>query len=679
MSTASQSAPFRLFGVFKGLFSKSSSNGRANGNGHNAAEPVDSALKAAPPVGAAAASKRIAASNAKTVVLPMQVVVVAMSQELRSRICAAVSDDLTVSIGIEKIVPQLGKGAVKIPFGDIRRSASHIFTSGTECDHLPVALPLSEILPRINTAALTRRPGQKQVEISNEVISPFDGRGQGLTISSESTQSAPQAKTFPPKAMPRPTIPSPENTFARRPAFPTRPATPATPAALATPAPVTARATTPNTATTFTRKPPTTPIPTIPATPVTPIARVSTPASAPATTFTRRPATPAFPATPAIPVSPIAPAAKIAMPSAPVAPISPISPIAAEPQLPESRPIAMPAIKPITRSPLSLAPEAPITPIASAPVASDVVAMPKPAAPLAPSAPAAPPLMVGLSSMMESWPETLRQEIVQYNLISSQVAIPGNIVEEGLKKGRVSHPWKTIREWLRPTPPPAGSVHDEILIDLPLKVIAPLFLAQKKSAQASQRKVELDDSIPNLFFGFPQPEAATTDAAPAIALARTAADSARPAKPLDTNYYEWSDAGNGLVTDDEAFKRKASGTEFLNRYATPNEIVSRAGALDGVAGALIALPDGLMVASKIPADLNGDTLAAFLPQLFSKMSQCTKELRMGELNNLNFTVGNVPWKIFRVNAVFFAAFGRAGEPLPTGQLAALAGELDRKK
>ena len=33
-------------------------------------------------------------------------------------------------------------------------------------------------------------------------------------------------------------------------------------------------------------------------------------------------------------------------------------------------------------------------------------------------------------------------------------------------------------------------------------------------------------------------------------------------------------------------------------------------ALDGVAGALIALPDGLMVANRIPSDLNADTLAA---------------------------------------------------------------------
>jgi predicted regulator of Ras-like GTPase activity (Roadblock/LC7/MglB family) len=132
--------------------------------------------------------------------------------------------------------------------------------------------------------------------------------------------------------------------------------------------------------------------------------------------------------------------------------------------------------------------------------------------------------------------------------------------------------------------------------------------------------------------------------------------------------------------DESEFKRKPSpGTTFITRYATPNEVVSRAAALDGVAGALIALPDGLMVASKLSPDLNGDTLAAFLPHIFAKVSQCTKELRMGELNNLNFTVGNVPWKIFRVNAIFFAVFGRTGQPLPTAQLVALAAELDRKK
>ena len=63
--------------------------------------------------------------------------------------------------------------------------------------------------------------------------------------------------------------------------------------------------------------------------------------------------------------------------------------------------------------------------------------------------------------------------------------------------------------------------------------------------------------------------------------------------------------------------------------------------------------------------MNADTIAAFLPQIFGRVSQCTRELRLGDLNNLNFTVGNVPWKIYRVGAIYFAVFGRAGEPLPT--------------
>jgi predicted regulator of Ras-like GTPase activity (Roadblock/LC7/MglB family) len=149
------------------------------------------------------------------------------------------------------------------------------------------------------------------------------------------------------------------------------------------------------------------------------------------------------------------------------------------------------------------------------------------------------------------------------------------------------------------------------------------------------------------------------------------------AKLPDTNFFQRANVPH--ITDTEFKHRPSPGTDFLSRGATPKEVVERATILEGVAGAIVALPDGLKVASKIPPELNADTLAAFLPQLFGRVTQCAKELRMGELNNLTFTVGNVPWKIFRVNAVYFAAFGRAGQALPTAQLAMLATELDRKR
>ena len=276
--------------------------------------------------------------------------------------------------------------------------------------------------------------------------------------------------------------------------------------------------------------------------------------------------------------------------------------------------------------------------------------------------------MVELTTLADSWPEAVRQEIVQLNLVDAKVGLPCEAVERALKQGRIAFTWRMLRSWIKPAPLPTVSAHDGAVLELPLKVVAPIFLARQNEAAKSQHKVSINENIPNLFFGFPQPEAgAAAPGAPGAA------------KSLDTNYYVWDDSSDTVRVHESEVKRGPTpGTSLVSRYATPNEVVSRAAALDGVDGALIALPDGLMVASRLASDVNGETLAAFLPQIFGKLSQCTKELRMGELNNLNFTVGNVPWKIFRVNAIFFAAFGRPGEPLPTSQLAALASELDRK-
>jgi predicted regulator of Ras-like GTPase activity (Roadblock/LC7/MglB family) len=334
-------------------------------------------------------------------------------------------------------------------------------------------------------------------------------------------------------------------------------------------------------------------------------------------------------------------------------------------------------------------------------------------------------IAVSLNAISEGWPESIRKEIAQLNLHDAKAQLPVDAIQQGLKQGRLAFPWKSIRSWIKGPGLSFNSPQDGMVLELPLKVVAPLFMARGRAGR-EQQKVRIDNDIPNLFFGFPQPDAPDAPAEPAAPhtpaahmpavphipaapaaphaqraptpplqmptgprtpatshVARIPAAPPTPpaipvSKPKDTNYYTWDDASQSAHTPQQNEIKRTPGTKFITRYATPNEVVSRAAGLEGVAGSLIALPDGLMVASQLSPDLNGDTLAAFLPQIFAKVNQCTKELRMGELNNLNFTVGNVPWKIFRVNAIFFAAFGRAGEPLPTGQLAALAAELDHK-
>ena len=344
---------------------------------------------------------------------------------------------------------------------------------------------------------------------------------------------------------------------------------------------------------------------------------------------------------------------------APVAP-TPVAPAAAVPPAP-------------VKSASSARPHVPAAPIPFSPI---------PAAPAAggfnsaPQIPVENPILAPLSALSENWPNAIKMELIQADLMSAQAALPPSLIEPGLKRGRVTILWKNLRMMIRPKPA-LVSVHDGVEIELPLKVLAPLFFSSQKAAGLAKQKVSVSAEIPDLFHGSKQAEAAISPMpAPASAPAPIPAPApAAAAKSADTNYFSKSE-----TPSDTEFKRQASpGTDFMSRGATPGEVVARTIALPGVAGAVVALYDGLMIASHVPPDLNADTVAAFLPQIFARTGQSTKELRMGELNNLSFTAGNVPWKIFRVNALYFAAFGRAGEAMPAAPLAALAGLLDRKK
>ena len=550
MSATPHVAKIGIFGFLRSLFRR-----LAQRQPTAAPEPVPAEASggvAVAPVNSAPAHGNGAHQGGRGLELPLCAILSALPTELQARVKRPNGAEPLISIPLDKVLAQLARGAVKVSYGELRRSAPHLFSPATDRDAIPIVLPLAEILARLNTALITRRRPQKQVQIPPEISSPFGSQGRGLSIS-----QAPVAREPAPAAAP---------------------------------------------------------------------SRSNTPVSAAATPFPPR-GNLAFAPSPAVPAAVSA------------------SPVGANLVLP-----AMPE-----------------------PNGGRSMAVRLPRAAPANDTPAVEPLMVPLSLLAEGWPEAVRHELFQFNLLEAKVSLPADTLELALRQGKIAFPWKTVRSWIKPAPLPAVSQHDNAVLELPLKIIAPLFLANKRNGQRRQ-KVTVDESIPNLFSSQAPPEPV-----PAGAGLPLPAANPTPTKTSDTNFYP-SDAPNGKprLNAAEVKSEPASGTNFVARYATPNEVVSRAASLDGVAGALIALPDGLMVASRVSPDLNGDTLAAFLPHIFSKVSQCTKELRMGELNNLNFTVGLTPWKIFRVNAIFFAAFGRPGEPLPTAPLAALAAELDRK-
>jgi predicted regulator of Ras-like GTPase activity (Roadblock/LC7/MglB family) len=666
MSAIAESVKFRFVGLLKQLRRRLDGSPLAPSAASPSAAPAPKSPSAGtphpgptPPAPSPATAKPAVGNQ---ISIPFCAIVGGLPMELRARVKVAETTGLLFPMPVEKILPQLASGVVKVTFGELRQALPQAFAPGNGCDQVEVVLPLNEILAQLNPALLPRRTGQKQLTVPSHVPGPFEHGGRGVTFSVGKPQSEPAAP--PPSGAPAP--------IARTPA----------------PAPSPAAASRPHGSHPFSQAPGSAPPPP-PAAPPKPASRpvVRPPEDVPAEIFRRAPAA-GHPAPQPPPATPRPVASAPALHERPLPPTS-------------AAPARSSAVTPPTQSPVSArSPSGPLpgakaseaVPAAAAQNGLHPAAAKPTATPAVPSG-EEPTLSVELSAVLGNWPEGLRQEIVQRGLAAARLALPLSLVESGLKQGRAVFSWKVLRSYLQPAAT-AGSPFDATELELPLSVLAPLFIAHKKAQPAPKRRLTVDDTIPDLFFGVsptgnaptaPAPSAESTPAAIAETAPASPAVSApsgpRENKVVDTNYYVWDDVNEVARVDETEFKRRptSSGTDFIVKYATPNEIVSRAAALDGVAGALIALPDGLLVASRIPPDLNADTLAAFLPQIFAKVTQCTKELRMGELNNLAFTVGNVPWKIFRVNAIFFAAFGRAGEALPTAPLAALAAELDRRQ
>ena len=486
-------------------------------------------------------------AKADVLELPLATIFSVLPNDLQARARLPLDGGALVPLPFGLVFPQLGRGAVKITFGELRQMAPpETFYSQTDRDQAVVELPLGEILARLKPAMLPRRE-QKPVEIPTEIVSPFADKGQGLHI--YKPESAPVKSSRRPEPD--------QDLFSAAPEFPAR-------------------------------------------------GHITS-----------------VPPSPQISCPPIAATAPMAMP------------------------VGLPR-NPVTPSSTNTFVQA-----AAQPANGDGAV-----------------LSVALKELAENWPDAIRAEIAPLQLNAAIVNLPLAVIKDAMKKGRAMFTWKQIRQWTNSAAAgQAHSAHDSELLELPLKVVTPLFLSRLNVTKPAP-KIAVDKSIPDLFSKSARPELAPFNGKSESTPVKTPAPNKETVVFSDIADY----AGKGRVAGDDV----RSGTDFLKRYATPNDIVGKAASLEGVVGALITLPDGLLVASHLPADMNGDALAAFTPQIYARVSQSAREYRMGELKDLTFTVGSTPWKIFKVGSIFLAAFGKLDEPLPVKELAALAAELDRK-
>lgn len=338
-----------------------------------------------------------------------------------------------------------------------------------------------------------------------------------------------------------------------------------------------------------------------------------------------------------------APAAALPAPVAPAAPITPVTPLAPEPVAVVPAPVvqAEPAPEPISNIPLrapnldpSLATLKPTAPVPSR-------AVPSKTAPQA-------TFTIALMDVAGFWAEKGRVELE--DLYRHSLEIPIAALEAALKRGKVEFPWREVRPWVRlasgnSLPP----IDDETKVELPLSWIAPRFL-EHQHKEDTRKRIEIGEDIPDVFVRN-TPATPATVPFPAPAPVPAAEESKEP-------------------------------REFSEIFGQPDkrewslgEVSQRATTLPGVAGAIIATSDGLLVGGTWPgADSNA--VAAFAPQMYSRMASYTKELQLGEPNRFTLLIdNNVPLQIFKSADSYFTVLGRAGETLPAKELNAIATRL----
>jgi predicted regulator of Ras-like GTPase activity (Roadblock/LC7/MglB family) len=331
----------------------------------------------------------------------------------------------------------------------------------------------------------------------------------------------------------------------------------------------------------------------------------------------------------------------------PVRPSAP--PSVPKPSAPE--PGASHFTRPPVPGPLpTLAPKAPAPTPAKIPFTPPKApAMPVPVKPVAEEE----IVTVALSAISETWPPPLLQTIAEFQLQGATVSLPLNRLEPGLKAGRVVFTWGDLCQWLQPPPPANSSADPEVALELPLKVVAPLFMAQRRPATAPKKLA----SAANIASHIPELFSRTAASPPTFVSAPVAAPPAAPA-PMSMP--------GGLFGLPEGFEW------------TPREFCQKICALEGVAGSALAMNDGLVVAAQLPPALKGETVAAFLPQIFGKVSQSAGEMQLEPVTCVVLSTGQARCAIYKTGKLYLAVLGHPGAALPEAMLGRIAAELAKR-
>lgn len=277
-------------------------------------------------------------------------------------------------------------------------------------------------------------------------------------------------------------------------------------------------------------------------------------------------------------------------------------------------------------------------------------------------------LAIPLAAVAPAWVQEVRAALATVDMDQARILVPIELLEAAIKTGKIFFPWADLAAWIQPVlaDAPTGRLA-ETTLELPLKVIAPLFMARHRGA--AQKKAAVDESIPDLFDGgnpsvpaqVPQRASAEPMTAPARSITpASAVPTPVPAAPV-------APVVLGISLE------QVIGP--IARRLAAREIIANTARLPGLSGAILVMSDGLLVTNATSATVKAETIAAFVPQMFGRMNQYTKELTLGPLQHLTLGIEGGQWHFLKSGSLYLAVLGKPGETLPLNLLAQIAAEL----
>ena len=604
-------------------------------------------------------------------------------------------NDAFLKLPLPLLQAQLAKGAVRMPLAQFRNySSDKLFPANPEKDTLEVEVPIAEVIPLLKPEHFSRRQNQRRIEVPDDIgpiFGPNGGPAYGLRIAEQKPRGAvptppPGAlKAIPPSTLPAaapaesisfngaPKIPAPAPIAMPVPAASSLPPVPsAVPNAITAPIPAPIPPT-PSSNPVPARRKQAAPPPISDDIPEMLITAAPKMKAAPAPEIVEHapieapvPDSVSMPMTPAISAPIPAPGIE-----APFTPISAATAASAPVQTLADEPIRAPKLDP---SLATLRPKAPAQAPSPASTPAPIPA-PIPARNPAPTQTLEGNFTLALMDVAAYWAETGKSELA--NLYRHSLEIPMSTLEKTMKSGKLQFQWRELRPWLRLAPGNTlPTITDDLVIELPLAVVAPRFMEQRGLGKAKIR-ADLTGDIPEVFEQKQSPPATNGN--------HVAPPLGATAVPLDMA----AALGASSKSGDTAFLRRTGGKpllEFGEIFGQPEkkswtmaEVTQKVMTLRGVAGAIIATSDGLLVSGSWSTGVKSEAVAAFVPQMYSKIIQYGKELNLGEPGNFTLTIENVPLQIFKTGNSYFTVIGRAGENLPKAQLNAVAMRLATTK